>query len=175
MNDAMTGAGDPAPSGAGARAELTRAELTAALDLAGREVSAATVAYHSALAGQRGLTAIEEKALDILLRDGPLTHAALAERLQLARASVTNLTDRLAAKGYVRRERNPADGRSVFIAANAERITAELTPLFAGWTAALHELYDRYSPGQLATILDFLRRAAALQQQAAAELGPPPG
>ena len=42
-----------------------RAALEAALDLAGREVSAATIAFHSALAARRGLTAIEEKTLDI--------------------------------------------------------------------------------------------------------------
>lgn len=165
----MTGLG----SEAGAAAAGGREALEAALDLAGREISAATVAFHSALAAHRGLTAIEEKTLDILLRDGPLTHAALAQRLHLARASVTNLADRLAAKGYVRREPNPADGRSVFIAADADRIAAELTPLFDGWTTALHALYGRYSEEQLGTILDFLRRAAAEEEQAAAELGPP--
>ena len=68
---------------------------------------------------------------------------------------------RLAVKGYVRREPNPADGRSVFIAADADRIAAELTPLFAGWTAALHTLHGRYSDQELGTILDLRQQAAA--------------
>src|SRR5215831_3009908 len=80
-----------------------------ALFTAGRESSAAAVMFHTALAARQGLSATEEKALDLLERDGPLTGRQLAQRSGLAPASVTNLVDRLEAKRFARRTRNPHD------------------------------------------------------------------
>ena len=50
-----------------------RAELLEQLALAGRVSSAATVMFHTAVAARQGLSASEEKALDLLERSGPLT------------------------------------------------------------------------------------------------------
>src|SRR5215472_8211019 len=80
-----------------------RRQLLDALFTAGRELSAAAVMFHTALAARQGLTATEEKALDLLDRYGPLTGRQLAERSGLAPASVSNLADRLEAKGFARR------------------------------------------------------------------------
>src|SRR5215813_11735666 len=111
---------------AGSRERLgsnaARRQLLDALFTAGREVSAAAVMFHTALAARQGLSATEEKALDLLDRYGPLTGRQLAERSGLAPASVTSLVDRLEAKGYARRTRNPADGRSVLIETTPERL-----------------------------------------------------
>ena len=52
-----------------------RAELLERLALAGRASSAATVMFHTAVAARQGLSASEEKALDLLERSGPLTAA----------------------------------------------------------------------------------------------------
>src|SRR5215468_4795554 len=106
-----------------------RRTLLDALYAAGRELSVAAVMFHTALAANQGLSATEEKALDLLDRDGPLTGRQLAKRSGLAPASVTNLVDRLEAKGFARRTRNPHDGRSVLIEAARRQIdaTARLT------------------------------------------------
>ena len=50
-----------------------RAELLEELALAGRAMSAATVMFHATVAERQGLSATEEKALDLLERFGPLT------------------------------------------------------------------------------------------------------
>ena len=82
------------------RSSARRAALIEDLNLAGREVSTATVMFHSAVAARRGLSATEEKALDLLLRMGPMTHAELCAHTGLAPASVTDLIDRLVRKDY---------------------------------------------------------------------------
>jgi DNA-binding MarR family transcriptional regulator len=166
------------PDGAAAiRAERTapkapRRQLLDALFTAGRELSASAVMFHTALAARQGLSATEEKALDLLDRHGPLTARQLAARSGLAPASVTNLVDRLTAKGYARRARNPADGRSVLIEATPGRL-AELGPLFADWVRELEELSNKYTDAELAVITDFLTESARRQKDATARLTRP--
>ena len=146
------------------------AEFIERLNLAGRQLSAATVLFHTTLAELRGLSVTEEKALDLLLRVGSLTHAALGEQTGLAPASVSDLIDRLERKGYARRVPHPQDRRRVLVEAQADRIQADMAPLFADWIRDLYELYRRYTRAELEVICDFMTRAAARQREAAARL-----
>jgi DNA-binding MarR family transcriptional regulator len=152
------------------RSSDRRAELLEQLALAGRASSAATVMFHTAVAARQGLTASEEKALDLLERSGPLTAGELARRSGLAPASVTALINRLERKGFARRVPNPGDGRSVLVEVDAERVYAAVAPLFADWVASLYDLYAGYSDEQLEVILHFLTEAARRQQEATARL-----
>ena len=147
-----------------------RAELLERLALAGRASSAATVMFHTAVAARQGLSASEEKALDLLERAGPLTAGELARRSGLAPASVTGLVDRLERKGFARRVPNPGDGRSVLVEVDSERVYATVAPLFADWVGSLYELYAGYTDEQLEVILHFLTEAARRQQEATARL-----
>ena len=113
------------------------------------------------------LSATEEKALDLLDRFGPL-----AERSGLAPASVTALADRLEAKGFARRARNPHDGRSVLIVATPDRL-AELGPLFADWVQELEALSEKYTDAELGLITGFLTESARRQKNATARLTSP--
>jgi DNA-binding MarR family transcriptional regulator len=147
-----------------------RAELLEQLALAGRASSAATVMFHTAVAARQGLSASEEKALDLLERSGPLTAGELARRSGLAPVSVTGLIKRLEAKGFARRVPNPGDGRSVLVEVDSERVYATVAPLFADWVGSLYELYAGYTDEQLEVILHFLTEAARRQQEATARL-----
>jgi DNA-binding MarR family transcriptional regulator len=147
-----------------------RAELLEQLALAGRASSAATVMFHTAVAARQGLSASEEKALDLLERSGPLTAGELARRSGLAPASVTALINRLERKGFARRVPNPGDGRSVLVEVDSERVYATVAPLFADWVGSLYELYAGYTDEQLEVILHFLTEAARRQQEATARL-----
>ncbi|HEX6869770.1 MAG TPA: MarR family transcriptional regulator, partial [Micromonosporaceae bacterium] len=113
----------------------------------------------------QGMTATEEKALDLLDRYGPLTARELSRRSGLAPASVTGLIDRLERKGYARRVPNPADGRSVLVEPVLDRLSG-LAPLFEGLTASWGELCERFTDEQLTTILEFLTESAARQRAA---------
>lgn len=147
-----------------------RADLLEKLEMAGRAQSAATVMFHTALAARRGLSATEEKALDLLERFGPLTAGELSQRSGLAPASVTGLVDRLERKGFARRVPNPSDRRSVLVEIDQERVYAALAPLFADWVRSLEELWAGYTDEQLELILHFLTEAARRQQEATVPL-----
>jgi DNA-binding MarR family transcriptional regulator len=147
-----------------------RAELLEQLALAGRASSAATVMFHTAVAARQGLSASEEKALDLLERSGPLTAGELARQSGLAPASVTALINRLEAKGFARRVQNPSDRRSVLVEVDPERVSATVAPLFADWVGSLQELYAGYTDEQLEVILHFLNEAARRQREATTRL-----
>lgn len=57
--------------------------------------------------------------------------------------------------------------------ADAARIDAEMTPLFARWAESLSELYGTYTDSQLETICDFMSRAGRRQRKAPRQLSQP--
>jgi DNA-binding MarR family transcriptional regulator len=71
---------------------------------------------------------------------------------------VTAVIDRLEAAGYVRREPDPADRRRVIVHPVPNRVR-RIGRLFEPLAAAMAELCDRYTDGELATILDFMNRS----------------
>ncbi|MEJ3746855.1 MarR family transcriptional regulator [Actinomycetes bacterium KLBMP 9797] len=146
-----------------------RGELLAALHQAGREHSNAAVMFHAAVGARMGLGMTEEKTLDLLEREGPLTAGEIAAHTGLAPASVSGLVDRLERKGFVRRVRDRGDGRRVIVEMNREHV-GSFGALFATFVAGLEALYAGYTDEQLAVILDFLRRSSAIQREATGEL-----
>lgn len=140
------------------------------MNLAGREISAAAVMFHTAVAARRGLSATEEKALDILMREGPMTHAQLRDHTGLAPATVTGLIDRLERRGYAERGSHPDDGRRVLVTAVADRVYADMAPLFVEWVHSLEELYASFTDAQLHTISQFMTQAAERQRAATERL-----
>jgi DNA-binding MarR family transcriptional regulator len=137
----------------------TRLRLLEELARAGREHSDATVLFHASIATRLGLHPTDYKALGILNRLGPMSAGEIAKQTGLAAASVTNLVDRLAAKGFVRREPDPADRRRVLLHAVIDEAAAD--EAFASTKTSLAQLWDRYSYGELAVIADFLAANAA--------------
>ncbi|MFE7762048.1 MarR family winged helix-turn-helix transcriptional regulator [Streptomyces sp. NPDC057438] len=83
--------------------------------------------------------------------------------------SVSGLVDRLERKGFVRRTRDQADGRRVIVEIDRDHV-ASFGALFADFVTGLETLYAGYTDEQLDVILDFLRRSAAVQQQATGKL-----
>lgn len=125
-----------------------------------RATSTAGVLLHSAISSRLGLSAADAKTYELLARLGPLTAGDIARHTGLATASVTSLVDRLEAKGFVARKRDPADRRRVIVEATGAR-DAELAPLYAPLAASSRELVSSYDDAQLATIADFLERSSA--------------
>lgn len=136
----------------------SRADLLGELNRVGREHGDATVLFHSALADDLGLHPTDYKALGVLERLGPLSAGELGSRTGLAPASVTNLIDRLTARGFVRREPDAIDRRRVLLHANVAALTDN--EFFASWQRAAAESWERYSDAELAVILNFLADTA---------------
>ncbi|WP_205751912.1 MarR family transcriptional regulator [Cryptosporangium phraense] len=149
-----------------------REDLIAQLDLAGRVQSTVAVMFHTALAELSGLSATEQKALDLIERFGPLTAGELAERSGLAPASVTGLLSRLERKGFARRVPNPDDRRSVLVEMVRGRLDA-IGPHFLELLRPLHQLYDTFTDDELRAVLRYLTAASQIQQEATTRLPKP--
>src|SRR5258708_2759629 len=98
-----------------------RAAMLESLCLAGRQLSAATIMFHQAIADQLGLHPTDHKCADLLILKGPMTAGELAELTGLTTGAITGVVDRLAEAGFVRREDDPGDRRRVILRAVPER------------------------------------------------------
>jgi DNA-binding MarR family transcriptional regulator len=151
------------------RDEAARAETLKRLMDVGRIHSGVTVMFHSAVAAKQGLNATEEKTLDYLQRQGPLTAKDLAGLTGLAPASVTGLLDRLEGKGFVRRVKHPTDKRRVLVELNEDKL-AELAVFFEDWARDIVEACEEFSTQELDTVIRFLSVMSERQRAAAARL-----
>lgn len=132
----------------------------------GREMSAATIMFHSAVAERAGLSATEHKAMDILSRAGPLTAGEIAEHTGLTTGAVTGLVDRLEAAGFVRRAKDPNDRRKVIVEPILGELQRVLGPIFIEMGRAVSVLYASYGETERQLLLDYqLRMTALLHEQ----------
>jgi DNA-binding MarR family transcriptional regulator len=151
----------------------SRQELLDAVYASGRELSTAAVMFHTTVSELRGLSATEGKAIDLLLRFGPMTAGQFGERSGLAPASVTGLMQRLEAKGIARRVRHAEDKRKVLIELVGEQVTSA-APYFADFLTGLGALLEGYTDDQLRVIADYCFNAARIQTESAARLASRP-
>jgi DNA-binding MarR family transcriptional regulator len=141
---------------------MDRAATTAALDRALRETSAQSVLFSQAVADRVGMNSTDLESLDILARHGPMTAGRLAELTGLTTGAITGLIDRLERRGYARREPHPTDRRSVIVKPLTENAERDLGPAYTAMSTAMDALMSRYDDEDLAVILDFMIRAAAI-------------
>lgn len=99
-----------------------------------------------------GLTPVQLQILMTLAREGPMTVSTLARRVCMADGNSSALCKRLAAAGFVSRQRDEADERQVVISLSSEgcRLTKELC--IAG-EASMQELTGRFSREEAETIM----------------------
>ena len=121
--------------------------------------SEAIVLFHSSVAQSMGLDPTAYKTLFLLNRLGPLSAGEIARETGLATASVTDLIDRLVAKGYVSRGPHPTDRRRIVVALIEQAVTGARSG-FGVPNPSLARLCARYDAGQIALIADFLTRNA---------------
>ncbi len=123
----------------------------------GRELSARTIMFHSAVAEKMGLSITEHKALDMLSRQGPLTAGQLAEVTGLTTGAITGMVDRLEKAGFVKRVADSSDRRKIRVEAVVEKYEA-MTGVFASLGQAMNALLESYTDKELAVIHDFLTK-----------------
>jgi len=140
-----------------------RPELLDAINWAGRELSAHTVMFHTAIAERLGVCATDHKAFDFILRSGPVTAGQLAEITGLTTGAITGVIDRLEKAGYVQRVRDAADRRKVLVQSTLDAMRQrQIRKLFDSLVRAMTELASDYSDRDLAVILDFMKRSKVL-------------
>jgi MarR family transcriptional regulator, lower aerobic nicotinate degradation pathway regulator len=104
--------------------------------------------------------------LTVLATEGPRSQQELAEWTRMDRTSMVALVDSLEERGYVRRERNPADRRAYLLQLTPEgkRIQARARRLMLG---AEEELLGSLDPGERDQLRELLAKVAA-------DIGRPP-
>jgi DNA-binding MarR family transcriptional regulator len=131
-----------------------RAGLVQELEEAMRRSSAQGVLYGQAVANVAGISGSDLECMDFLHLERRATAGRLAEVTGLTTGAITGVVDRLEKAGYVRRERDDADRRKVFITIVPET-TAEIGKLYVPMQQAMYKVWTRYSDEELRLLLRF--------------------
>jgi len=137
--------------------------LGALSQVVGYHLAQATVvtaaAYERHVGGPFGLRKVEFSLLMLLLANGTLAPKRLAQTLALTAPNLTLLLDRLQERRLLRRERNPADGRSQHIVLTDEgKAFARDAAKVAGTME--HELAARLTRAEHAMLIELLCKVA---------------
>jgi DNA-binding MarR family transcriptional regulator len=124
--------------------------------------------FHQAVGEALGLGATDVKAIQMIAAT-PMTPTALAEQLGLTGAAVTTLVDRIADAGFVRRERDEADRRSVTVRAVPSAIK-KIDALYDAYGKAMSKLLSSYSEREFEVIEGWLEKTTALLTEHAATM-----
>lgn len=139
--------------------------------LLGRELSTAQIAFHEAVAAELHLSAAEWKSLGVLDQHGPLTAGRLAELSGFTTGAITGIVDRLERAGYARRERDPADRRSVIIhPVRFQEVRKRVAPILESLGKRMAELCAAYTPAHLDAIGRFLTQTTEVLRSETAKL-----
>src|SRR4051812_43568009 len=131
-----------------------RAALMQELEHAARRSSAQGVMFSQTVANCVGMSSSDLECLDFLNLEGRVTAGRLAEVTGLTTGAITGVVDRLEKAGLVRRERDAADRRKVYIAVVPESV-AKIGRFYVPMQAAMQKLWSTYSDAELQLLLRF--------------------
>jgi DNA-binding MarR family transcriptional regulator len=132
-----------------------------------RRFIAASIFFNAQAAEQAGLGLTDMQLLHLLQLHGPSTPGSLAAGSGLSSGGVTVALDRLARAGYLRREPNPADRRSLLISLLPGR-ARRLEAIYAEVEAETRRRLATLSPGDLAAVIRFFGALGAMRTRAPA-------
>jgi DNA-binding MarR family transcriptional regulator len=141
-----------------------------------RRYLSAVVLHGLASAEAAGLNATDMYALNLLELSGPMTASGLASQSGLTTGATTRLIDRLERGGHVRRRADPGDRRKVIIepaSAEADPAAGASPGIDAAVAAArrrVGEIFQGFSPEQLATLFQYFDKAAGAFLEATRDL-----
>jgi DNA-binding MarR family transcriptional regulator len=87
-----------------------------------RQFIAGSILYNQQVADRVGLRLSDMQCINVLELMGPSTPGELARLTGLTTGGVTVMLDRLARGGYLKREPNPSDRRSVLVHLNPTKV-----------------------------------------------------
>ena len=124
------------------------------LEHAVRRSSAQGVIFGQTVANVAGISGSDLECLDFLNLEGRVTAGRLAELTGLTTGAITGVVDRLEKAGLVRRERDEADRRKVFITIVPENVAA-IGRFYVPMQQAMLKLWSTYSDAELRLLLRF--------------------
>jgi DNA-binding MarR family transcriptional regulator len=137
-----------------------RKERIQLLNYLARDISTKTIFFHQWIANYLGLSEIDHKCLDVILRsEKPLTGNQLAGETSLTAGAITGVVDRLEKAGYVHRQRDQQDRRLVYIVPFREKAMMNIGPLFEIMQQSMDKILSEYDDKKLEVICDYLSKA----------------
>jgi DNA-binding MarR family transcriptional regulator len=131
-----------------------RAALLQELEEAMRRSSAQGVIFGQTVANVAGISGSDLECLDFLNLEGRVTAGRLAEVTGLTTGAITGVVDRLEKAGLVRRERDEADRRKVYISVVPET-AMKIGELYVPMQQAMEKVWNAYSDEELRLLLRF--------------------
>src|SRR6476620_2135763 len=131
-----------------------RGALLEQLEEAMRRSSAQGVLYGQTVANVAGIANSDLECMDILSLEGRVTAGRLAEVTGLTTGAITGVVDRLEKAGLVRRERDDADRRKVFIVVVPEAME-RIGQLYVPMQQTMQKVFGAYSDEELKLLLRF--------------------
>jgi len=146
--------------------EGQRAELLGSLAQEFTQFNGLSAAFFRAVAARIGVTVTDMQVIENLASTGPSTAGQLAELTGLTTGAITGMLNRLEEAGLVRRERDPEDGRKVIVqlTQDSDQIRG-IGAIFGSIQKAWEEQTAHYDDEQIASLVDFLKRANAVAKQ----------
>lgn len=136
---------------------------------AAREFGDAAEVVRQAAAARLGINRTDLRILAALHVDGPASAGAVAAAAELSPAATTEAVQRLAARGLVRRDTDPADRRRAVI--GIEPVAArQLEALFGPVREGGRRIGETFTDAELAAVVRFLDAGRDLQLAAAARI-----
>ncbi|MEJ3405381.1 MarR family transcriptional regulator [Rathayibacter sp. YIM 133350] len=139
--------------------ERSRRRATTDLKDALRELRVQLSVLNHQVGVRADLRDVDLDCLDLISAEGPLAPSALARLAGVHPATLTGILDRLERGGWIRRQRDEADRRSILVSIDPAR-NAEMFRHYAPMNARMDAVCAEYDPAQLALVADFLTRAA---------------
>jgi DNA-binding MarR family transcriptional regulator len=124
---------------------------------------AGAILFNQKVADDLGLNATDLQCLNLLDLQGSLTPGDLARCCGLTTGGVTVVLDRLEKAGYIRREANPRDRRSLLIRPVPARMR-RLHAIYRSKSQSLADALAPYSERELELILDFVTRTVGADE-----------
>ena len=159
---------DEAAAGKRLPADGTRQDLVNRAGMAARLHQNAYDRFEDAAAEYFGVNRTAMRCMDVLERVGRLTAGEIATETGLSSGAVTALLDRLERVGYVRRIRDPADRRRVWVELT-EMARKRAEEVYGPLAGAMSE-FDRYSDADLRLITAYVERGSELLLDLAARV-----
>jgi DNA-binding MarR family transcriptional regulator len=151
--------------------EVNRRHLALEVRRALRQVNNQLALLSHRVGTKADLKDIDLGTMDYLSQHGPLSATAIARGVGIHPATLTGVLDRLERGGWIVRERDAEDRRSVVIRVDPKR-NADMFALYEGMNSRMDALLTDFSEEQLETIVTFLERTAAAGSAATDELNP---
>jgi DNA-binding MarR family transcriptional regulator len=147
----------------------TRDELFESLGLEVRAQQNATELVDDAGCRLIGVNRTDGRCLDIIDQHGRITAGDLAREAFLTTGAVTAVLDRLEAAGLVRRVRDDADRRKVYVEVTPETLK-RMHDLYGPLATESRERMEHYTNDELTLLRDFVRMGKELTQEHAQRL-----